>query len=393
MKERGQFFTESLELRKSVFDLCRNKGRSLEPSAGTGCISEYFKDNGKRIDVSVEIDESLNFKDKDIIIMNFFDYSVEEKFDTIVGNPPYVKNNLIEELEKIETEYSSLNLYLYFIEKSFNHLNDKGEIVFIIPREFFTSSRASGIRETLYNNGTITDVIDYQERKMFDDADPYVVIIRYEKGNLSHSTNYVVDGKSSVKKEIFQNGFIKFIKKEGVPLSDFFEVKVGIVSGANDIYQNDELGNVEIICSDFIRTKKRKKFIFFERDYPKSILEYLSKFKERLISRRIRDFDEDNWFEWGAVRNLEEMKKSGSCIYVNSKTREERPFFKEEVGYFDGSILALIPKENLDLDEWVELLNNNRDSFAEQGMVVGNKLQLTQNSLSNFLVDIHRRVE
>ena len=163
----------------------------MEPSAGIGCISKYFKDNDKKIDVSIEIDEYLDFICDEITVMNFFAYDVEEKFDTIVGNPPYVKSQLIENKEEINSKYTSLNLYIYFIEKCYQHLKENGEIVFIIPREFFTNSRARGIRETLYNNGTITDVIDYQERKMFDDADPYVVIIRYEKGNFSHTTNYV----------------------------------------------------------------------------------------------------------------------------------------------------------------------------------------------------------
>lgn len=386
MTERGQFFTKSPELQKNVFELCKNNGRRLEPSAGIGCISKYFKDNDKKIDVSIEIDEYLDFICDEITVMNFFAYDVEEKFDTIVGNPPYVKSQLIENKEEINSKYTSLNLYIYFIEKCYQHLKENGEIVFIIPREFFTNSRARGIRETLYNNGTITDVIDYQERKMFDDADPYVVIIRYEKGNFSHTTNYVVNNKSFVKKEILQSGFIKFTEKEGVPLNKFFDIKVGIVSGANNIYQNDDLGNVDIICSDFVRTGKRKKYIFFEKDYPESIINYLKKFKEQLISRKIKSFNENNWFEWGAVRNISEMKKDGFCIYVNSKTREKKPFFKEKIGYFDGSVLALIPKEDVDLDEWVNLLNDKKDSFAEQGMLVGNKLQLTQNSLSNFLL-------
>lgn len=386
MTERGQFFTKNPELQKNVFELCKNNGRRLEPSAGIGCISKYFKDNDKKIDVSIEIDEYLDFICDEITVMNFFAYDVEEKFDTIVGNPPYVKSQLIENKEEINSKYTSLNLYIYFIEKCYQHLKENGEIVFIIPREFFTNSRARGIRETLYNNGTITDVIDYQERKMFDDADPYVVIIRYEKGNFSHTTNYVVNNKSFVKKEILQSGFIKFTEKEGVPLNKFFDIKVGIVSGANNIYQNDDLGNVDIICSDFVRTGKRKKYIFFEKDYPESIINYLKKFKEQLISRKIKSFNENNWFEWGAVRNISEMKKDGFCIYVNSKTRENKPFFKEKIGYFDGSVLALIPKEDVDLDEWVNLLNDKKDSFAEQGMLVGNKLQLTQNSLSNFLL-------
>jgi len=384
--ERGQFFTKKEELQNDVFNLCINSGRSLEPSAGAGFLCSYFENRNKKIDVSLEIDNSINFIYNDIEIMNFFDYSISEKFDTILGNPPYVKQQLIEDKEKIISDFSSLNLFLYFIEKSFHHLNDDGEIIFIIPREFFTNSRASGLRELLYKNGTITDIIDYQERRMFDDAAPYVITLRYQKGNFSHKTNYTISGETETKNEILQDGFIKFVNGDSLTLDNFFDVKVGIVSGANEIYQNDTLGNVEIICSDFIRTKKKKKYIFFTKDFPNDIIKYLEKHKEHLISRRVKRFNEDNWFEWGAIRNIESMTKEGYCIYVNSKTREDKPFFKEKIGYFDGSILALIPKDKfVDIDFWLSKLNNNKKSFLEQGLLVGNKFQLTQRTLSKFL--------
>ncbi|MFW6047248.1 MAG: Eco57I restriction-modification methylase domain-containing protein [Candidatus Woesearchaeota archaeon] len=384
---RGQFFTRKEELKKKVFELSINKGRRLEPSAGAGDLCSYFEDNGKNTDVAIEIDNSLSFVYDDIKIMNFFDFSIDEKFDSIYGNPPYVKQQMIEEKEKIQSEQKSLNLFLYFIEKSFYHLNDNGEIVFIIPREFFTNSRASKIRELLYNNGTITHVIDYQERKMFDDADPYIVIIRYEKDNFNHETKYEINGKTEIKNEIFKDGFIKFVNNNGFTLDNLFDVKVGIVSGANDVYENEELGNIEIICSDFVRTKKRRRFIFFTKKFPDDIIEYLKRYKNRLINRKIRSFDESNWFEWGAVRNLDVMSKEGYCIYVNSKTRESSPFFIEKIGYFDGSVLAIIPKKNLDLKYWVDRLNNSKKEFLEQGFLVGNKYQFSQKSLSKFIID------
>ena len=383
--ERGQFFTTNNELKKMVFSLCRKEGRKLEPSAGSGHLTSYFNNNGKKVSVALEIDDTINFIDDNIIIQNFFDYSIDEKFDTIFGNPPYVRFQLIEDISKIKSKFSSLNLYLYFIEKSFYHLKDDGELIFIIPREFLTSSRASVVRELLHNNGTITDIIDYQEQKMFDDASPYIIIIRYEKGNFSYKTKY----DSFIKKQIFIDGFIKFDDgKEKQTLDTFFDVKVGIVSGDNNIYKNDEFGNIDIICSDFLITQKRKKYIFYENNIPSEVMSFLEKKKELLINRKIKSFNESNWFLWGAVRNIKKMRGDGYCIYVNSKTRNEKPFFKEKVGYFDGSILALFPKKDVDLDKWVDRLNNSKDEFFEQGMITGNKYQFTQRGLSKFLLTI-----
>ena len=77
----------------------------------------------------------------------------------------------------------------------------------------------------------------------------------------------------------------------------------------------------------------------------------------------------------------------GECIYVNSKTRNKKPFFKEKIDYFDGSLLALIPKKEINIDEWLYVLNNSEEEFKKQGFIVGNKYQFTQKSLSKFIIN------
>lgn len=382
----GQFFSYNKELKEQVYNLCKNKGRVLEPSAGIGSLCSFFKEQGTETNIAIEKDSSLKFEYDNIQIMDFFDYDINEKFDTIYGNPPYVKQQNIIDKHKIKSTQTSLNLFLYFIEKSFYHLNDNGEIIFIIPREFFTNTRAKNIRKLLFDNGTITDVIDYQERKMFNDAAPYIVIIRYEKDNFSHLTNYTINSKSLNKKEFFQDGFIKFSNEYGKRLGDFFDVKVGMVSGKNNIFKHNELGNIRIICSDYYNTKEKQKYIFYQniKNVPSKTLDYLLKNKKKLIERKIRNFDESNWFCWGAVRNLQYMLKEGECLYVNSKTRKENPFYKDKISFFDGSVLGLFPKsDDVDLNMWLKNLNNE-ELLREQGFLVGNKFVFTQNTLSNL---------
>lgn len=387
---KGQYFTTNSELQNIVFSLCKNKGKTLEPSAGPGFLVDFFKSKGKLIDVAIEVDETLKFITDGITIMNFFDFQSKDLFDTILGNPPYVKYKDIEERFKIKSTYNSLNLYLYFIEKCFYHLNYLGgELVFIIPRDFFLNTRAKSIRNLLWHNGTITDVIDFQEKKLFKDANPYVIIIRYEKGNFSHLTNYTLGNVTTIKKELLKDDFIRFsslTNNDNDTLDNYFDIKVGLVSGANKIFESEEFGNIEIICSDFLKTKKKRKFIFSEEgNYSKEVFDYLKGFKQQLMSRKIKSFNDYNWFEWGAVRNLKIMKQNGNAIYVNGQTREQKPFFVEKLGYF--STLALIPKnKTIDLSYWVEKLNNSNKEFIEQNFMVGNKYQFSPKNLSKFIV-------
>ena len=62
--------------------------------------------------------------------------------------------------------------------------------------------------------------------------------------------------------------------------------------------------------------------------------------KQTLLQRRIRAFDENNWWQWG--RKYPE--REGARIYVNGKTRITKPFFVSTAEAFDGSVLASFPK-------------------------------------------------
>ena len=389
---KGQYFSKNIELQKTIFSLCKNKGKYLEPSSGAGHIVKFFEEKSIN-STAIEIDDSIKIVSKNKpLIKNFFDYSINNKFNTVYGNPPYVKWQKIEDREKITSIFGGCNLYLYFIEKCFYHLEENGEMIFIIPRDFFTSTRGIGIRKLLYENGTITDIVDYEERIMFDNATPYVVIFRYEKGNFIHKTNYIIKKIKETKNEILLNDNIIFSNNIGKEkLENYFDVKVGIVSGANDVFEIDTNLSIDVICSDFIRTKRKRKFLFLENFYidevDKEIYKYLIKNKNILLNRKIKAFNETNWWKWGAVRNLSYMEQDGYYIYVNCKTREEKPFFKEKASYFDGSILALIPKDKkIDLNFWIKKLNSSINSFREHNMFINNKYILSQRTLCNFMI-------
>ena len=138
----------------------------MEPSCGNGSFKKLKNNNS----VFIEIDGDV-VTDKDVLIMDFFDYPVSEKFDTIIGNPPYVDNSLFTPKHKTKIKVQA-NLYLYFIEKCIDHLRDHGELIFIVPRDFIKLTSAKTINKLLFKKGTITDFYDYGDEKLFDGACP-----------------------------------------------------------------------------------------------------------------------------------------------------------------------------------------------------------------------------
>jgi adenine-specific DNA-methyltransferase len=365
IKTLGQVFTPEAIV-KTMLNLRKNDGSVLEPSSGDGAFIKQLESTA----VGIEIDENRYF-DQRVINADFFDYSIENKFDTIIGNPPYVRfqDIQVETKNKLDMDLfdSRSNLYLFFIYKSIQHLSDNGELIFIIPNNFLKSTSASKLNNYIYQSGTITDFIDLGDSKVFKKVTPNVVIFRFEKNNFSRITN-------GVKHFIHFNGQLCFTnKKYEKSFSDLFFVKVGAVSGADHIFEHES--GVEFVCSYTRKTGKTKKMIYNKES------EHLLQHKEQLLNRRIKKFNESNWWEWGRKHFDSKLKR----IYVNQKTRNKKPFFTHESTYYDGSILAIFPKDQtLDLKMLVDHLNEV--DWDELGFVIGERYIFSQRSLENTLL-------
>ena len=272
VKTLGQVFTPQ-EIVAEMLQLRKNFGRVLEPSCGNGA---FFKEIPNCI--GIEIDPS--HCPENALNIDFFDYSIQEKFDTIIGNPPYVRYQDINDSTKGKLHSkifdSRSNLYLFFIEKCINHLNEGGELIFITPRDFFKATSSILLNKFIYESGTITDLIDLGDQSIFKGFSPNCIIFRFEKGNYSRKTN--------VSKEfIYSNGQLLFTDN-AYPLnfSDIFFVKVGAVSGCDKLFTSEEFGNEEFVCSYTQKTGRTKKMIF------NAPHESLLPHKDLLINRKIR---------------------------------------------------------------------------------------------------------
>ena len=375
IKNLGQVYTPENIVEK-MFNLSKNNGEILEPSAGDGAFTKWIKRHSNRRITSIEIDSDNKFDD--ILIMDFFDYNENIKFPTILGNPPYVsfKNINKNTLSKIQSKpYISsydnrTNLYIHFIRKCVEHLENNGEMILITPREFIKATSSIKLNNFLYENGTITDWYEYGDNVVFKGYSPTVVVWRFEKDNFLRKTKT----NEGVKNFKINDGQITFTNEDNkIKFSDLFFVKVGAVSGMDEIFTNEN-GNQMFVCSFTKKTGQLKK-MFYNIKHPN-----LYEFKSKLITRKMKNFDENNWWQWG--RGLYES--SSERIYVNCKTRDNRPFFINESKFYDGSILAIFPKIDMDLKKVTEYLNDI--DWNELGFKVGGRLCFTQKSLENVLL-------
>ncbi len=369
----GQIFTPP-QVVERMLALVKNRGRVLEPACGDGAFTSLLPPHYPEV-VGIELDPrhcppgALN--------ADFFTYPEAEKFATVIGNPPYVKARDILPATRARL-YSPLldghaNLYLHFIEKAVRHLQPGGELIFITPRDFLKATGAARLNTWLFEQGTITDFEDLGDARVFDGVVPNCAIWRFELGNRSHR---LTDGRRMA----LAGGQLFFTRGiYSVPLNSVFAVKVGAVSGADDIFANAELGNADFVCSKTAQTGELRRMIFPEERM--SPLPWLEQYKERLLARRVANFDESNWWRWGRRHHVSDASR----IYVNGKTRNPRPFFVHECANYDGSVLALFPhRRDADVKRLASMLNEV--DWSELGFVCDGRFLFAQRSLENALL-------
>lgn len=112
-------------------------------------------------------------------------------FDACVGNPPYIRQELIEHkdrwvnLAKSEHALKKINqqsdLYVYYLMHTASFLNDGGRLGYVVSSSWLDVSFGAGFQKFLLDNFKIITVIDNQKVRSFETASINTVILILEK--------------------------------------------------------------------------------------------------------------------------------------------------------------------------------------------------------------------
>lgn len=375
----GQYFTTSTLLQDKVLEFIQNNpSRILEPSVGRGDLVEAVLKKKKaifdmyEIDGTIEFTEAVRKRKRCLHVEDFLSSDINKCYATIIGNPPYVK-------------HKKGNLYIDFVQKCFHLLEDKGELIFIVPSDFLKLTSSSKLLQEMMLQGTFTDVFHANNETLFETASIDVIVFRYCKDPM---LDKIVKLNDEPKHILCTNGLVTFSdhpQTGHVPIGSLFDIYVGIVSGMDSVYKNETLGNIDVLVSQ----NNVKKFIcvgHFPSEDGK-INEHLLAHKDNLKQRKIRKFSEGNWYEWGALRNMTSTRKHWGkpCIYISNLSRKSDIAFVDKVQYFGGALLMMIPKEDgCNLEKVVQFLNSTsfRSNFTYAG-----RFKIGHRQLCNSLID------
>ena len=184
------------------------------------------------IDTKIKLLDTI--KKDNVIYGDFIEQKITKKYKTIVGNPPYIRTR-------------KGNLYIDFTEKCYNLLDDNGELIFIVPSDFFKLTSSSKLLNVMMTNGTFTHIFHPHNEKMFENASIDIIVFRYCKNN---SIEKKVLYNNKILYVCNSNGLITFCEEENkntVMFKDCFDIYVGLISGKENVYKNKEIGNIEVL--------------------------------------------------------------------------------------------------------------------------------------------------
>lgn len=336
-KFNGAFFTPTYIVDFIINEVKPNeKDKNLDPSCGCGAfligLAEYYKNTFKKsikktvqenifgsdiLDYNIhrakllltifalQNEENLEENDFNLYVQDSLKAKWNSEFDSVVGNPPYVKfQDLSEENRTYLTKNwtsidgGTFNLYFAFFELGHKLLTQTGKLGYITPNNYFTSLAGVSIRKYFQQKKCVTRIIDFSHRKVFDAQTYTALTFLNKKENESLTFDRIKEGYKPEDFLPIANGSpnyfknldvkkwrllksdeqknIKIIESIGTPISTLFDICVGIATLKDDVFFVD--GSIEK-NGYYIKTTQNGTFEI-EKEITKSVYK-ISNFKSQ----------------------------------------------------------------------------------------------------------------
>ena len=163
----------------------------LEPACGSCEYVLALNNQFKNLDITgieynqVIYDSIKKFSNEKIQIINedFLNFSPSNKYDLIIGNPPYfvIKKNSV---DKSFYNYfdGRPNIFILFIIKSLSLLNENGILSFILPQNFLNCLYYNKTRQYINDYFSIIDIIECSDDYIETKQETILIIIQKKSG-------------------------------------------------------------------------------------------------------------------------------------------------------------------------------------------------------------------
>ncbi|MDD3753533.1 MAG: Eco57I restriction-modification methylase domain-containing protein [Methanobacterium sp.] len=146
-------------------------------------------------------DHNLELTGEDIKRINPFNWESEFPdifamggFDAVIGNPPYIRIQAMKEWAPKEVEFYKENyqsaskgnydIYVVFVEKGLELLNENGLLGYILPHKFFNAKYGQQLRSIIAEGKNLNKVVHFGDQQVFEKATTYTCLLFLNKSQM-----------------------------------------------------------------------------------------------------------------------------------------------------------------------------------------------------------------
>ncbi|MEP7219294.1 MAG: Eco57I restriction-modification methylase domain-containing protein, partial [Bacteroidota bacterium] len=150
-------------------------------------------------------------------------------FDVIIGNPPYIRIQELQNWAGVETEYynrqyqtageGNYDIYVVFVERALELMRRGGTLGFILPNRFFNVKYGTPLRALLSAGRNVQRIVNFGHEQVFEGARTYTCLLFLDKEPTS--TVQVVNVASLKRWQVDQDGTAGVIPSESLSESEW----------------------------------------------------------------------------------------------------------------------------------------------------------------------------
>jgi len=386
----GQVFTSKVVAKYMVSLLNISLSSSiLDPCFGDGAFISACLDAGYTNITGYEIDNVL-YKQVKLLYPHLKLYNDDYlkadetiKYDAIIMNPPYIRQEKIDELSELGISKQILrsnpifldlpttaNMYMYFIIKALEMLNSDGKLVVIFPSSWIKARSGKSFEQLISKQATIEKQIHISGEVFQKNAlvDVVILCIKKPKNNSSRDIIHLNLSNNAIVPRILQKSTRNLIANP-VSFHIYANVRRGLTTGANTIFINPPIKRnnqyiISIVSSPksivgFSTSAATTDCLLWlhgeKKNFPKSIQDYLYQCEKTIISTRkpktlyIKLKQQSLWYE------LSKVDSDG--IWFSYFVRSDMKFIMNTTNVLARDNFYII-KPNIDRYLLFALLNN-----------------------------------
>ena len=349
---------------------------------------------------------SINWNLKKIDAINQKSWTSEvSNYDTVIGNPPYVRIQHLGTERRIAIENGNWNLmtgctdlYILFFEMGLNLLKNGGNLVYITPNSWMKSQFGKNLRENLSKKHDLNFVIDFSNYQVFPEVATYTAISKVIKNGKSKDlinglrcktinnnkirmSPITINKNEDIWNPVSEAESRNFNEIRSLPLKlcDIADIHVGIQTQADNVFIFDEkylnFGIEPEIMKRIYRAStskgemnKSNLWIIYPYENGKLIpvqklkhlfpgaYKYLHANKLRLLSRDKGNINANKWYGYG--REVSIVSGFGKKILTSGINRKPnfKPCPNENSLFYSGYCIK--PKEGISAKKLLIQLNS-----------------------------------